>query len=91
MNLEPLQLQRKNQGSIAQCAQGYRMYQLMNSLGVADENNNNRIIKIDEKNIQFHTVVQDIHLNCKNLGIPPTILPLWIKDLLDSITIPIAT
>jgi hypothetical protein len=74
---------KKSGISIAQCAQGYRMYQLMNSLGVADENNNNRIIRIEGKNIQFHTVVQDIYLNCKILGIPPTILPLWIKDLFD--------
>jgi hypothetical protein len=33
--------------------------------------------------MDFPSFVKEIHSNCKNLGLPPTIIPSWIKDLLD--------
>ena len=33
--------------------------------------------------MDFPTFVKEIYSNCKNLGIPPTIIPSWIKDMFD--------
>ena len=61
------------------------MIELMKNLGVVDDEGD------DEggdtigkgKNIGLPTFIEKIYLNCKNLGIPPSIIPLWIKDMLD--------
>jgi hypothetical protein len=77
--------------SMEQCAQGYRIIQLMKYLGISDDSeldgytdsNNNgnssirsdRDINIMDKKMDFPTFVKEIYSNCKNLGIPPTIIP----------------
>jgi hypothetical protein len=89
----------KSEISIAQCAQGYRIIQLMKDLGISDDseldgytdnnNNDNSSIRSDSdintiyKKMDFPTFVKEIYSNCKNLGIPPTIIPSWIKDMFD--------
>jgi hypothetical protein len=81
----------KSDISIAQCAQGYRIIQLMKDLGISDDseldgytdsnNNGNSSIRSDSdintiyKKMDFPTFVKEIYSNCKNLGIPPTIIP----------------
>ncbi len=84
--------------SVGQCAQGYRMVQLMQNFGVADDGNA-EVANIRNYNgsggsdghghghgnqkyqLEFSTFVKEIYSNCKDLGIPPAIIPLWIKDL----------
>ncbi len=58
--------------------------------GYTDNNNNgNNSIRSDSdinikyKKMDFPTFVKEIYSNCKNLGIPPTIIPSWIKDMFD--------
>jgi hypothetical protein len=78
---------KKSGISIAQCAQGYRMCQLMKNLGVVDDNDDDdddsSNIKVNGKNIEFHTFVEQIYLKSKNLDVPPAIIPSWVKDMLD--------
>jgi hypothetical protein len=78
---------KKSGLSIEQCAQGYKTAQILKSLGVVDdvddENEYSRDIKAKEKNIGLPTFIEEIYLNCKNQGIPPAIIPSWIKDLLN--------
>jgi hypothetical protein len=86
---------RKSGISIDECVQGYRMVQLMKSLGIADDededgtvnviNNNNRSSsnnRIGNYN-EFSSFVQEIYMNCKKFGIKPGIIFSWIKDLFD--------
>ncbi len=40
-------------------------------------------INIKGKKMDFPSFVKEIYSNCKNLDITPTIIPSWIKDLLD--------
>jgi hypothetical protein len=82
---------KKSGLSIQQCAQGYRMSQLIKNLDIVDDdydnittkedvginNNSNRI-----NPIEFSAFVQDIYLNCKKSGISPSIILPWITDLL---------
>ena len=91
---------KKSGISVGQCAQGYRMVQLMQNLGVADDgdtevdnignNGNDGSGRGDghggndgnqKYQLEFSTFVQEIYSNCKDLGIPAAIIPLWIKDL----------
>ncbi|MER5176617.1 MAG: hypothetical protein ABJB76_06350 [Candidatus Nitrosocosmicus sp.] len=83
---------KKSGISVGQCSQGYRMVQLMQNLGVAEDGDTADIhdyIMADDggnngngKNqLEFSTFVQDMYLNCKNFGIKPAIIFSWIKDL----------
>ena len=89
---------KKSGLSIQQCAQGYRMAQLMKGLGIEDEdgdadayttdsnsssNGISNDINIEGKKMDFPSFVKEIYSNCKNLGITPTIISSWIKDMLD--------
>jgi hypothetical protein len=75
---------KKSGMSIAQCAQGYRTAQLMKCLGVDDDDrDDSSSIKANGKTIDFQTFVEQIYFNSKNMGIPPAIIPSWIKDMLD--------
>ena len=68
--------------NIGQCAQGYRMIQLMKNLGIEDDNNQEFSIGNEiGKNKDFSYFVEEIYHNCKKLDIPPEIIPAWIKDL----------
>jgi hypothetical protein len=89
---------KKSGLSIQQCAQGYRMAQLMKGLGIDDEdwdadgyttgsnsssNGISNDINIEGKRMDFPSFVKEIYSNCKNLDITPTIISSWIKDMLD--------
>ena len=89
---------KKSGLSMQQCAQGHRMAQLMKGLGIDDDdedadgyttgsnNSSNGIgndINIEGKKMDFPSFVKEIYSNCKNLGITPTIISSWIKDMLD--------
>jgi hypothetical protein len=96
-NIEELRefaiLVKKSNISIEQCAEGYRMKNLMNSLGIIDDItdiqdvdsngnsnidiNSNRRIRYDE----FSTFVKEIYVNCKRFGIKSDIIFSWINDL----------
>jgi hypothetical protein len=84
-------LVKKSGITIEQCAEGYRMKNIMKNLGfiddIKDENvvdsisngnvNGNRRINYDE----FSFFVKEIYMNCKRLGIKPNIIISWINDL----------
>ena len=88
---------KKSGLSMEQCTQGYRIIQLMKGLGIDDQSNAECYttgrnisgvgigidINIEGKKMDFPTFVKEIYSNCKNLGIPPAIIPSWIKDMLD--------
>jgi hypothetical protein len=83
-------LVRKSNVSIQQCAQGFRMTKMLRDLGIQDDNAvyvyDDNDSNIDIKNNQYNelsTFIQDIYLNCKNLGVTPANIFSWIKDLLD--------
>jgi hypothetical protein len=83
-------LVRKSNMSIQQCAQGFRMTKMLRDLGIQDDNAvyvyDDNDSNIDIKNNQYNelsTFIQDIYLNCKNLGVTPANIFSWIKDLLD--------
>ncbi len=61
--------------SIKQCAQGFRMLQLMKNLGIGEDD--------DDATNEISSFLETVYQNCTSLGIQPTIVPLWIKDLLD--------
>ena len=80
--------------SIGQCAQGYRMFQLMRNLGINDDDIDNDENKIDDLEMaedlhdnikinynEFSSFVNSIYLYCKNHGIEPNIVFSWITDL----------
>jgi hypothetical protein len=90
---------KKSGLSIQQCAQGYRMSQLMEDLGIDDDdgdadgcttdsnssssNGSGGDINIEGKKMNFPSFVKEIYSNCKNLGIPTAKISSWIKDMLD--------
>jgi hypothetical protein len=95
---------KKSGLSMEQCAQGYRMVQLMKGLGIDNDDdeadadgyttgsniNSSGIglglgsdITIKGKKMDFPIFVKEIYSNCKNLGIPPANISLWIKDMLN--------
>jgi len=83
--------------SIGQCAQGYRMFQLMKNLGidVDDDDNENDENNLDKPDLygnsnksnnkikynEFSSFVQSIYLYCKKHGIEPNMIFAWIVDL----------
>jgi hypothetical protein len=80
---------------MAECAEGYRMCQLLKNLGVVDDvydgiittNEDGSRISNDNNSsginpIDFSSFVQDIYLNCKKLGLSPSIIISWITDLI---------
>ncbi len=72
---------KKSGMSIEQCVQGFRMVQLLKNLGIWKINEVGGWDYDDAKEIS--SFIQVIHRNCKKLGIPPEIVPTWIRDLLD--------
>ena len=74
---------KKSGITIEQCAQGFRTAQAMKNLGIPVDGNDDCNDDSHNNNKDFYFFVDEIYLNCKNLGIPPDIIPSWIKDLLD--------
>jgi hypothetical protein len=75
--IEFARMVRKSGINMAKCLEGYRMYMLMDKLGLHtfDEN-------ID-RNKEFQDFVNEIYYPCKEVGIQPTWIFKWIKDLLN--------
>ena len=77
---------KKSGLSIGQCAQGYRMFQLMKHLGIKDDNENEDMTENSNSNTkinynEFSSFVRSIYQNCKNHGIEPNDIFSWIIDL----------
>ena len=80
----------KSNMSVEQCAQGFRMTNILKNLGIQEGDDDavyvNEGDKNDTVNNQYNelsTFIQDIYLTCKNLGVAPSHIFSWIKDLLD--------
>jgi hypothetical protein len=87
-----IDLVKKSSLSIEQCAQGFRMMNLLKKFGIdaeispiqnVDNNSDNNVDDNNDNYKQFSTFVVNIYENCKKLNIPPDIIPSWIKDMLD--------
>lgn len=83
-------LVKKSGISIEQCVQGYRMVNLMKNFGINDDededlNNYNDGANNSNSNnhYNFSFFVNELYQNCKKFGVPPYIIPSWIKDLFD--------
>jgi hypothetical protein len=82
-------LVRKSNISIGQCAQGFRITNILKNLGIHEGDDSVYVIDNDNKNFdnsqynELSTFIQDIYLTCKNLGVTPSNILLWIKDLRD--------
>ncbi len=76
---------RKSGISVKECAEGYRMIQLLKNLNINGETdgygsmgNNDR-----DANKEIILFIEEIYLNCKRSDISPSIIISWIRDLLD--------
>ena len=80
---------------MAECVEGYRISQLLKNLGVVHDmyegitttyEHSSRIGYDNNSSginpIEFSSFVQDIYLNCKKLGLSPSIIISWITDLI---------
>jgi hypothetical protein len=65
--------------SIGQCAEGFRIANLMRKIGVHEEDEDG-YGDMDE-NERFAKFANNIYLNCKEVGIRPSIAVRWIEDL----------
>jgi hypothetical protein len=63
---------KKSGVSIKQCAQGFRMVQLMSNFGIHAE---------DDAHEEFGSFVNGVYQSCKDLGVSPSAIPSWMKDL----------
>ncbi len=75
-------LVKKSGLSVKQCADGFRTTQLLRKTGIISEAKNEQ-----DNNEEFIAFVNEIYLNCKNVGIQPEILFRWIRDLFDCFSI----
>jgi hypothetical protein len=82
---------RKSGISKEECIQGFRIAQTMTRIGISvdgnDEAHHDGNGKGQNNYTDFNSFVEDVYLSCKNLGIPPAIIPMWIKDLRDCIAL----
>ena len=85
-------LANKSNITVEQCAQGFRLVNILKNFGIGEEESDNSSIyeegndkknKRNSRYNEFSTFIQDIYLQCKNLGIASSNIILWIKDLLD--------
>lgn len=77
---------RKSGISIGQCAQGFRMINILKNLGiheVDDDVDDGIDNKYGGNYNEFSSFIEDIYKNCKREGVTPSIIPAWIKDLFD--------
>ncbi len=74
----------KSNMSGKQCAHDFIMINILKNFGIQDDNN---ILDgddtYDNNYNALSTFIEDAYKNCKVLGIPSAIIPLWIKDLMD--------
>ena len=79
--------------SIEQCAQGFRIINILKSFGIGnldisdDSDGNDAYKDIDnhtnDNYNEFFSFVKEIYNNCKKLEISPAIITSWVKDLVD--------
>ncbi len=86
-------LVKKSDIPIEQCAEGYRMKNIMKNLGIFDDIDDENVVDSigngignsdDNRRIrynEFSFFVKEIYMNCKRLGIKPIIISSWIHDL----------
>ncbi len=66
---------KKTNVSVGDCAKGFRIIQILKNMGIEESDDGN----FDE----FLSFIEEIYLNCKGLGINPSIVPYWIKDAIN--------
>jgi hypothetical protein len=74
----------KSKITIEQCIQGFRMVNILKDFGI-DKNSFDNVDGGDD-DFDFndlYSFIFDVYKNCKKLNISPSIIPLWIKDLMD--------
>ena len=79
---------RKSGISIGQCAQGFRMVNTLKNFGIYENENDNDVKNNGGDNgdgsiNEFSSFIEEVYKNCKRAGVPPSIIPMWIKDLFD--------
>src|SRR5215213_3247802 len=71
--------------------QGFRIAQTMTRMGISvdgnDKGHHDGNGRVQNNYTDFNSFVEDVYLSCKNLGIPPAIIPMWIKDFRDCIAL----
>ncbi len=78
-----MQLRSKESGiTIEQCAQEFRMINILKELKIGNTGSADEDDEEKDKN-RLLSFIEEIYKNCKKLEIPPAIIPLWIKNLLD--------
>ena len=75
--IEFARMVRKSGITMTQCLEGFRMHMLMDKLGITADDDSN------DKNKEFQDFVNEIYFPCKGIGIHPTWIFKWIKDLLN--------
>ena len=85
-----LVLVKKSNISIEQCAQGFRLIHILKNFGIGESDDNSIYEEENDENKnnhskynEFSTFIQEIYLQCKNLGIASSNIISWIKDVLD--------
>ncbi len=94
-NVEPMRefavILNKSGVSVKQCAEGYRIVQLLKNRGINGEtdgygynaNNDNNGNNEGDPNKEIISFIEETYQSCKKFGISPSIVPAWIRDLLD--------
>ena len=67
--------------TIEQCIQGFRMVNILKDFGIDKDSFDNG--DEDDDFNDLYSFIFDVYKNCKKLQISPSIIPLWIKDLMD--------
>ncbi len=65
---------RKSSISIKQCAQGFRMLQLMKNIGIGEDDDEAKYD--DDATNEISSFLETLYKPCKSLGIQPAIVPL---------------
>jgi len=85
-------LVKRSDITIEECAQGFRIINILKNLGIGDmdiaeddvEDGDEDDSHANNNYNKLFSFIDQIYKNCIKVGIAPIIIPLWIKDLLDS-------
>lgn len=70
--------------TVKQCVQGFRFLEMANKF----QNNENQAKGEKNFTFSFLSFIDDVYNPCIELGIPPSLIPGWIKDLRDFLSQP---